>query len=103
MENTLDNNLVSRQAVDELSKELVHTTKDKADFLCNFWEGLQKLPSVTPKEKTGRWIDSKDWKEKHYDFINFRKHCSLCNGTGNAHDKFCSNCGARMQEVENDT
>ena len=46
---------ISRQAVDELSKELVHTTRDKADFLCNFWEGLQKLPSVTPKEKTG-WI-----------------------------------------------
>lgn len=46
---------ISRQAVDELSKELVHTTRDKADFLCNFWEGLQKLPPVTPKEKTG-WI-----------------------------------------------
>jgi len=46
---------ISRQAVDELSKELVHTTRDKADFLCNFWEGLQKLPPVTPKEKT-RWI-----------------------------------------------
>lgn len=46
---------ISRQAVDELSKELVHTTKDKADFLCNFWEGLQKLPTATPKEKT-EWI-----------------------------------------------
>ena len=46
---------ISRQAVDELSKELVHTTRDKADFLCNFWEGLQKLPPVTPKKKTG-WI-----------------------------------------------
>lgn len=44
---------VSRQAVDELSKELVHTTRDKADFLCNFWEKLQKLPPVTP---TQRWI-----------------------------------------------
>jgi len=40
---------ISRQAVDELSKELVHTTRDKADFLCNFWEGLQKLPPITPK------------------------------------------------------
>lgn len=44
---------ISRQAVDELSKELVHTTRDKADFLCNFWERLQKLPPVTP---TQRWI-----------------------------------------------
>ena len=40
---------VSRKAVDELSRALVHTTRDKADFLCNFWEGLQKLPPVTQK------------------------------------------------------
>lgn len=40
---------ISRQAVDELSKNLVHVTRDKADFLCNFWEGLQKLPPVTPQ------------------------------------------------------
>lgn len=42
---------VSREAVDELSKSLVHTTRDKADFLCNFWEGLRKLPPVTPQPK----------------------------------------------------
>lgn len=44
--------VISRQAVDELSKELVHTTRDKADFLCNFWEGLQKLPPVKPQITT---------------------------------------------------
>ena len=44
---------ISRQAVDKLSKELVHTTRDKADFLCNFWEGLQKLPPVQSKPKAG--------------------------------------------------
>lgn len=38
--------VVSRKAVDELSKSLVHVTRDKADFLCKFWEGLQKLSSV---------------------------------------------------------
>lgn len=43
---------ISRQAVDELSKALVHTTRDKADFLCNFWEGLRKLPPVNPQPKT---------------------------------------------------
>ena len=49
---------VSRQAVDELSKELVHTTRDKADFLCNFWEGLSKLPPVNPQSNTGSRLDS---------------------------------------------
>lgn len=50
---------ISRQAVDKLSKELVHTTRDKADFLCNFWEGLQKLPPVTP-QPCGDAISRKD-------------------------------------------
>lgn len=45
-----DGDAISRQAVDELSKELVHITRDKADFLCKFWEGLQKLPPVKPQE-----------------------------------------------------
>lgn len=40
---------VSREAVDKLSRDLVHVTRDKADFLCNFWEGLNALPSVQPK------------------------------------------------------
>lgn len=91
---------VSRQAVDELSKELVHTTRDKADFLCNFWEGLQKLPPVTPKEKIGHWINAKVGKL----FPSNDYKCSECGnlldfdgvncGRGDAN--YCPNCGARM-------
>lgn len=76
---------ISRQAVDELSKELVHTTRDKADFLCNFWEGLQKLPPVTPKEKTGHWIRTKDGFE-----------CSECGCISRSLADFCQYCGASM-------
>ena len=47
---------ISREAVDKLSRDLVHVTRDKADFLCNFWEGLRKLPSVTPQRPKGMWI-----------------------------------------------
>ncbi|MCR5255061.1 MAG: hypothetical protein K6D96_03945 [Acetatifactor sp.] len=50
LEQELCEDCVSRKAVDELSKELVQTTRDKADFLCSFWERLQKLPPVTPQE-----------------------------------------------------
>lgn len=61
--------LISRQAVDELSKALVHTTRDKADFLCNFWEGLQKLPPLIPKAEQ-RWIPcSERMPEKHGDYL----------------------------------
>lgn len=48
--NTELNDCISRQAVDSLSRDLVHATRDKADFLCNFWEGLRKLPPVKSQE-----------------------------------------------------
>lgn len=96
---------ISRQAVDELSKELVHTTRDKADFLCNFWEGLQKLPSVTPKEKTGRWISFGIQGEIDGQIVRAFT-CSKCGAisifrvsNGNiVNGDLCPNCGAKMVE-----
>lgn len=96
--------LISRQAVDELSKELVHTTRDKADFLCNFWEGLQKLPTATPKEKTGKWESTEIFYGGESKGAIIK--CSECgnefkvspkvfeNLYGN--ERFCNYCGVRM-------
>ena len=82
---------VSRKAVDELSKELVHTTRDKADFLCNFWERLQKLPPVTPQEpKMGHWIDA--------DGDN--AICGCCNRLNHLYGTYCKHCGAKMVEPQ---
>lgn len=95
---TTNEDCISRQAVDELSKELVHTTRDKADFLCNFWEGLQKLPSVTPKEKTGKWfVDERPESDREVICSNceqpvFKYHKLEFD----YRPKFCPNCGARM-------
>lgn len=90
---------VSRKAVDELSKELVHTTRDKADFLCNFWEGLQKLPPVTPQQKYGKWISL----ENRFD-LGDRVKCSECGQVFVVGDdvsrNYCPNCGARMVEPQ---
>lgn len=84
---------ISRQAVDELSKELVHTTKDKADFLCNFWEGLQKLPPVTQEPNTGHWIV----KPNIYGVV----YCSECDYELKIDDtNYCPNCGAMMIESQ---
>lgn len=89
---------ISRQAVDELSKELVFTTIDKADFLCNFWEGLQKLPNVTPQPRKGEWLRMSDLSEKEDD----RYQCSRCRNV--VHYKYkmdlytfnswCGRCGS---------
>ena len=53
MENTLDNNLISRQAVKDIicSGVSIDTDADK-EYV---YELIKTLPSVTPKEKTG-WI-----------------------------------------------
>lgn len=56
---------ISREAVDKLSRDLVHVTRDKADFLCNFWEGLNALPSVKPKY-TDEEIDKAQAVEQAY-------------------------------------
>lgn len=81
---------ISRQAVDELSKALVHTMRDKADFLCNFWEGLQKMPPVTPQLKIGQWMEcggDEPWLKGYC--------CSLCNFTTTQKYDYCT-CGAKM-------
>ena len=100
------NDAISRQAVDELSKALVHTTRDKADFLCNFWEGLQKLPPVNPQEsKTGYWILKRTFPTKLYDeYLNEYK-CSecyreiRCTESQLVNYPYC-HCGARMIEPQ---
>lgn len=59
---------------------------------------VEQLPPVTPEGKTGKWIDDE-----------FGSKCSRC-GTYTHLDKFdrpmkfkyCSMCGAKMQEVENE-
>ena len=83
----------SRKAVDTLSKELVHTTRDKADFICNFWERLQKLPPVTPTRKKGKWIENNKGV----------MICSCCNTWFPKERKeFMPNCPYCMAEMESE-
>ena len=66
---------------------------------------IEKLLSVIPQPKTGRWIN------RHYiyqDKTIDMKVCNICNyefsydaETGISEANFCHNCGARMEE-END-
>lgn len=119
---------ISREAVDKLSRDLVHVTRDKADFLCNFWEGLNALPSVKPtytdeeidkmqtleqayvdkmvelavekvKRPKGKWIEVDPLGTGDKAYM-----CSECE-TGDwdvtiGEYKFCPYCGAEMEGVE---
>ena len=91
---------VNRQAVHSLmamllSGYLYDEDREKIELID---AEIAELPSVTPKEKTGMWIN--DWEMG-------MSECSCCGetylwedhkGTENFH--YCPNCGARMQEVE---
>ena len=61
-------------------------------------ESVNQLPSVTPQQKMGRWIDITVGDMP-------AQACDQCNTfyplayTGGGH-KYCPNCGAKMQEAE---
>lgn len=92
--------LISRQAVLEITAEtgaLETQTRVKA------------LPSVTPQQKTGRWISHSE----HCEMNNLIPSglgcyfwCSECNCGIDykyfhlANYKYCPGCGAKMQEVQ---
>lgn len=74
---------------------------------------IKKEPSVTPKEKTGKWIKTQSGDDMFPEIIV----CSKCNNENSHLDfnehaepigkvfiksKYCPNCGARMQEVNED-
>lgn len=72
--------------------------------------GIDQLPSTTPKEKTGKWIDEADREYAHFGQHIYK--CSECGkraeyfvgGTGVWWDRikpnFCPNCGAKMEVSE---
>ena len=94
---------VSRKAVEEMLKnefpargmweiegDVVKETV--CEMLVDALMGLEKLPSVTPKRKTGRWLDNYQYGYK----------CSECGAyleidCGDAEMNFCPNCGADMR------
>lgn len=59
--------------------------------LIKLYELLDKLPSVTPTRKKGKWIKLRDRYDEPYEV------CSLCNCSGIGVFNYCPNCGAEME------
>ena len=55
-------------------------------------EMLSQLPSVQPTRPTGKWIDV------GVEGLVFK--CSLCGDKNTIESHYCPNCGARMEESE---
>ncbi len=91
----LDTDCISRKAAIDGLNDAVHE-HNITDF--DAVATILALPSVTPKQRTGKWIDLGDCEQ-----------CSKCKGThlkeiqtvyGKAtwiKSKFCPNCGAKME------
>ncbi len=88
--------VISRQAVLSKIKEVCFSEEwiqfrvDKGsngqrDFLINY---IKQLPSVTPQQKKGQWIDR--------NAFLLRYRCSEC-GWDLEKYNYCPNCGAKME------
>ncbi len=91
---------ISRQAVNDGFKKY-----DNSSFAYGcMWDYINKLPSVTPKEKIGRWIKYSIPRcgEQHYQctscgyYINFGQWGEVYT----KQFKYCPSCSARMVEPQ---
>lgn len=77
--------LISRQAAIRTFLGKVH---DDYPMLSDVMIGIfEQLPSVTPKQRTGRWVRRTGMTER----------CSECDFMGASFYNFCPNCGAKME------
>lgn len=100
---------ISRESVNDLVRELgniLNGTDSRRDVSTVLTDILY-LPSVSPQPKMGRWKafthsayrgNDEDgepiWREVTV------YHCDLCNRRTVIKEKYCPNCGHKMQEVE---
>ena len=78
---------ISRQAVMDCFKKW---QPYMATRLWDFEQELSRLPSITPKQRTGHWVDTGSGQE-----------CSECHEIQYGYDNYrfyCPNCGAKMEE-----
>lgn len=90
---------VNRKAVDKIiNKWLSHPDYELKDGIYDMTKKIHKLPPVIPAEKVGHWINPTTMQcMKEQVFY----YCSVCGNYADA-NKYCPNCGAKMQEVKND-
>jgi hypothetical protein len=92
---------ISRKAVDTLVDELARAISDERDHISRgrsageIMQDILDLPSVTPKQKTGKW------KVLGYDDPSVRMYkCSECHMKITLKFNYCPNCGAKMESEE---
>lgn len=83
---------------DELKE---HVWRDRLDSRELIAEMIDNLPPVTPQQKTGHWIKSQDSYGNYHFTCPFCEH-DIATKADVWEDNYCSNCGAKLKEVEDD-
>ena len=83
---------------DAISRKDMLAIFRQSNSLSQAWNGFEKLPSVTPKEKTAAWVPTD---EEPYEAYGGRfTKCNACGwllyDVDTTDFKYCPNCGARM-------
>lgn len=64
--------------------------------------GVKDMPTIEPERKTGRWMP-RDYNKRTgcvTTTVYYYPTCSVCGYSGNYSMSFCPNCGAKMEEGE---
>jgi hypothetical protein len=81
---------ISRKAMLEYQQYLHGKMPNEENY--KLWEFIKELPSVTPKQKTGKW------NVLGYDDPSVRMYkCSECHMKITLKFNYCPNCGAKME------
>ena len=93
---------ISRDAaLEKMADYVASGYADSAEDFEEYSRIICQLPSVTPQQKYGKWIDDGWYADGHSHKVF---HCSECghNVLGFKEDlsKFCPNCGAKMRGAE---
>lgn len=99
---------ISRQAVlDAMSHTWKHIcfvarrkqpTKGEKAVYFDMCGAVRQIPSVTPQQKTGRWVyELEDWNKWTCSECGWSKRADVHVRLGY---NYCPNCGARMEECE---
>ena len=87
--------LISRQAAIDFIKDHSYpvrydnTSIEQGMTITGIEEALKEVPSIQPKQKTGRWVCLDD------DELAYG--CSACRSVSLLESKYCPNCGAYMK------
>jgi hypothetical protein len=77
----MNDDLISRDAVLDACSQSIN--------ILDAMSRIEDLPSVTPKQRTGHWIECED---------EVKCFCSECKEISDYPTKFCPHCGAKMEE-----